>query len=255
MLETLHPRPQLRREHWRSLNGTWRFSFDDLQQWLSPSQVKFDLEIEVPFAPESQASGIGDTQYHPVVWYAQTFELRPSDAPPAGGRLLLHFGAVDYHAKVWANGQLVAEHEGGHTPFYADVTHAVETGHIEIVVRVEDDPTDLAKPRGKQDWLPQAHAIWYPRTTGIWQTVWLEPVPPTRIRSLRWTAYLESWEFAIEAELEGPLREGMNLRVRLFNNETVLADDRYKVLRRETTRRIAIVDAGNDDFLSHVMES
>jgi beta-galactosidase/beta-glucuronidase len=255
MIEIQHPRPQFRRDHWRSLNGSWKFCFDENQEWLSPQQVVFDRDIEVPFVPESQASGIGDTNYHPVVWYSQRFELLPTDAPPMGGRLLLHFGAVDYHAKVWANGQLVTEHFGGHTPFYADVTHAVEDGYLEIIVRVEDDPTDLAKPRGKQDWLPQPHAIWYPRTTGIWQTVWIEAVPPTRITSLRWTPYLESWEFSMEAELEGPLREGLTLRVRLFSNEAVLADDRYKILRRETTRRIAIVDSGNDDFLSHTLWS
>lgn len=255
MLETLHPRPLFRRQCWRSLNGRWRFAFDDTQVYPSPSQVIFDREIVVPFALESHKSEVGDTGFHSVVWYQTRLELTPEDKPPPGGKLLLHFGAVDYQARVWVNGQLVAEHQGGFTPFYADVSCALASGVLEITVRVEDDPADLAKPRGKQDWLAEPHAIWYPRTTGIWQTVWLEPVPQTRIASLRWTPYLESWEFGIEAEFEGPLGENMSLRVRLKSDGSLLADDRYRILRRETTRRIAIVDTGNDDFLSHTLWS
>ncbi|MER3553353.1 MAG: glycoside hydrolase family 2 [Meiothermus sp.] len=255
MLDTLHPRPQFQRKHWRSLNGRWQFAFDDEERYNQPSEVAFDREICVPFAPESQASGIMDTRYHPVVWYRTEVRLTAADQPPPGGRLLLHFGAVDYYAKVWAGGQLVAEHTGGFTPFYADVTHAVQNRRLEIVVRAEDDPQDLAKPRGKQDWLPEPHAIWYPRTTGIWQTVWLEAVPETRIDTLRWTPYLDSWEFGLEVGIEGPLKTGLTLRVRLFDNENTLADDRYSVLRRETTRRVSIVDPGNDDFLSHTLWS
>ena len=93
------------------------------------------------------------------------------------------------------NGTLVCTHAGGYTPFHADITDALkEGGPQDIVVRAEDDPEDLAKPRGKQDWQVEPHSIWYPRTTGIWQTVWLETVPATRIRSVQWTASLERWE-------------------------------------------------------------
>ena len=255
MLDPAHPRPQFQRERWRSLDGQWQFSFDDTQCFKEPSDVPFDREIRVPFAPESPLSGIGDTGFHPVVWYRTKVRLEDGDLPPPGGRLLLHFGAVDYHAKVWANGQLVAEHEGGFTPFFADVTCALKDGYLDLVVQAEDDPQDLAKPRGKQDWLLEPHGIWYPRTTGIWQTVWLEPVPETHISALRWTPYMETWEFSVEAHITGPMPEGLYLRVRLYDNERVLADDRYAVLRRETARRIAIVDPGNDDFLSHTLWS
>ena len=95
-----------------------------------------------------------------------------------GERLLLHFGAVDWAATVWVNGSLVVRHEGGYTPFYADITDALlPSGEQTVVVRADDDPADLGKPRGKQDWQLEPHSIWYPRTTGIWQTVWMERVP------------------------------------------------------------------------------
>lgn len=209
MSVTAHPNPLLERAHWRDLNGPWRFAYDDEARWHRPAEVQFDREILVPYAPESTKSGIGEGGYHPVVWYGQRVQLEPRERE---GRLLLHFGAVDYQAKVWANGVQVAEHKGGHTPFCADVTEAV-AGHdtLEIVVRAEDDPHDLAKPRGKQDWEPEPHVIWYPRTTGIWQTVWLEPVPPTWIENLRWTPEVEAWAVGLEVKLAGPLRP--NLRV------------------------------------------
>ena len=122
----LHPRPRLTREHWVDLNGPWGFAYDDAdvgldQRWQDDPQ-RFNRSITVPFPPESQASGIGDTGFHPVVWYRRTFEARAS-----GGRLVLHFGAVDYRAQVWVNGDLVATHQGGNTPFSADITASIRT--------------------------------------------------------------------------------------------------------------------------------
>src|SRR5437870_5105786 len=127
--------------------------------------------IRVPFAPETPARGLGKTGCYRACWYRRTF-----DSPPLhpGERLLLHFGAVDYAATVWVNGAHVTEHVGGYTPFFADVTEwLVSAGPQVVVVRAFDDPHDLTQPRGKQDWLLEPHGIWYPRTTGIWQTVWL----------------------------------------------------------------------------------
>src|SRR5204862_7845252 len=103
----------------------------------------------------------------------------------------------------------VTHHEGGYTPFSADVTdYIAESIPQEVVVQAEDDPADLAKPRGKQDWQLRPHVIWYPRTTGIWQTVWLERVPSTWIAFLRWTPNVERWEIGLEAHLLGERRDG-----------------------------------------------
>ncbi len=149
-----------------------------------PSQIKsWPMEIKVPFPPESKASGIADRGFHPLCWYQRDFECLPPS-----GRVILRFGAVDYCARVWVNGCLAVTHEGGHTPFWADITNMLDpSGKQTVTVQVEDDPHELAKPRGKQDWQLSRTAIWYPRTTGIWQTVWLERVPDNYIEKIRWT--------------------------------------------------------------------
>ena len=117
----LHPRPRLTRETWIDLNGSWGFAYDDddvgLDQRWYDDAGQFGRSIVVPFPPESKLSGIADTGFHPVLWYRRTFEMQPGE-----GRLLLHFGAVDYRAQVWVNGDLVATHVGGHSPFSADIT-------------------------------------------------------------------------------------------------------------------------------------
>jgi hypothetical protein len=247
----LHPRPLLERPRWRSLDGEWQFAFDHEGEWLHPEKVPFDGVIQVPFPPESSASGIGATGFHHVVWYRKLVRL---DAEERAERLLLHFGAIDYHARIWVNGQLIAEHFGGHTPICCDISEAVEHGErCEIVVRAADDPHDLTKPRGKQDWLERPHEIWYPRTTGIWQSVWLEPVPETHIGHLRFTPHLEQWEIAFEAELCGPLRPNLALRVLVSKGDEILADDRYALGRRDLARRIAFPDPGIDDHRNHLL--
>ena len=116
-----YPRPQLERSNWTSLDGPWQFAFDHEQRWRTPAEVtEWPLSIEVPYPPESMASGIHDTTFHAASWYRRQF-----DAPAGDGRVMLHFGAVDYQAEVWVNGRLAVFHEGGHTPFSADITSAL----------------------------------------------------------------------------------------------------------------------------------
>jgi beta-galactosidase/beta-glucuronidase len=150
-----HPRPQFRRKDWTVLDGDWQFALDPDARWQHPGQVEWARTIRVPFAPETRASGIGESGFYKACWYRRTVPVSP--AP--GHRVLLNFGAVDYAAAVWANGELVTQHEGGYTPFSADLTRYVRNGEVEVVVRAEDDPHDLAKPRGKQDWQLKPHSI------------------------------------------------------------------------------------------------
>jgi beta-galactosidase/beta-glucuronidase len=243
----LHPQPMLERQSWRSLDGLWTFAFDNDARWSRPDQVNFDHEILLPFAPESRTSGLHDQDFHKAVWYRQVFHLAAHERPSDGSRLLLHFGAVDEQACVWANGQQVATHQGGFTPFSADLTDVIRDDTLEIVVRAFDDPHDLEKPRGKQDWQREPHSIWYPRTTGIWQTVWLEVIPETRIEGLSWTAQLHTWQIDLEAQIAGPIREGMSLHVRLLADDRVLADDRYALNGSHISRTIRLPDPGIDD--------
>jgi beta-galactosidase/beta-glucuronidase len=249
----VHPRPQMTRPGWQDLCGPWGFAFDDGgagigEQWPRRADV-FDRVIEVPFPFESSASGIGDTGFHPVVWYRRTVQagVRP------GHRLLLHFGAVDYRAHVWVNGRAVASHEGGHTPFTADITSALEpSGEQVVVVRAEDPPGDLRQPRGKQDWQRDPHAIWYDRTSGIWQPVWLEEVPDARIRSLHWVADVDSRSLELTAQLRADGSTGLRLRVVLREGERLLADDTYRVDRSEITRRITLTEIGRASWRERV---
>jgi len=249
-----YPRPQLVRENWLSLNGKWKFAFDDENQFENFSdEIPWTQEIVVPFPPESEASGIGDRGYHHACWYQREFEVSPKSKTQ---RVLLHFGAVDYHAKVWVNGHLVAQHVGGHTPFSADITFALgdAENHI-ITVYAEDDPHDLAKPRGKQDWQLQPHSIWYPRTTGIWQTVWLETVSATYINKIRWTPNFDGFEIGCETMIAGDLKADFTVQVKISHNGKVLADDHYKIIGHEAARKISLSDPGIDDSRNELLWS
>jgi len=249
----------LRRSDWTSLNGVWRFCYDDELRYRIPRDVvDWPQQIQVPFAPESSRSGINDQTFHRACWYERDFELTPADLVDGdpSHRTVLHFGAVDYQAQVWVNGDLVAEHEGGHTPFSADITYALSPGRSQrVTVRVLDDPFDLEKPRGKQDWRLEPHSIWYPRTTGIWQTVWLERVASAHIASLRWTPNLERWEIALHAVTAGSIGDDLRLRVTLRLGSSVLANDEYAVMHQEVHRRIGLSDPGVDDFRNELLWS
>ncbi len=208
-----YPRPQLIREGWTSLDGEWQFGHDDEdiglgERWFAVGQT-LPRTITVPFAPESRASGIGDTGFHPTVWCRRDL---PAGTPAPGTRRILHFGAVDHECRVWVDGVEVGRHVGGQTPFPIDVTDAVTTaGPHEVVVRAFDDPLDMEAPRGKQDWQLDPHDIWYSRTTGIWQTVWMEDVPEVHIAALNWITDLV--EGTIRAEIEVPGGDGFDLEV------------------------------------------
>jgi beta-galactosidase/beta-glucuronidase len=256
-----YPRPQLRRTHWTSLDGPWRFKYDDELRYRLPGEVgEWPLTIIVPFCPESSRSGIGDRSFHRACWYQRDFALETA-ALDADGRpsilTLLHFGAVDYEARVWVNDVLVAEHEGGHTPFWADISLALnQAGTQRVTVCVRDDPFDLEKPRGKQDWRLEPHSIWYPRTTGIWQTVWLEQVARSYVETLRWTPNIERWELALHTTVENADdNDDLQLEVTLRVGEGILAEDRYRVLNGEVHRRIGLSDPGIDDFRNELLWS
>jgi beta-galactosidase/beta-glucuronidase len=239
----LHPRPQLARRRWTDLAGTWGFAYDDAgvgidDGWPDRADV-FDRRIRVPYPPESPASGIGDPGFHPVVWYRRTF---PAQRRP-GERLLLHFGAVDYRASVWVNGRHAVDHEGGHTPFSADVTPLLTGGGEQVVtVRAEDLPGDLTQPRGKQDWQERPHSVWYERTTGIWQPVWLEPVPAARIEAVRWSPDLDRRMLGVTVRVTRAATElpGARLRVRLSLRGEPLAETTYAVTGATVSSEIGL---------------
>jgi beta-galactosidase/beta-glucuronidase len=258
-----YPRPQLRRQDWTNLNGEWSFAFDDpdaglANGWqntdvaaLRSNDSPFDRKITVPFCYQSKLSSIGDTAFHDIVWYARTFE-----SPSLGDeRLLLHFGAVDYRAAVWVNGTQVATHEGGHTPFSADVTHALagDAGNNILVVRAEDPSRDVTIPRGKQYWKERSEGIFYTRTTGIWQTVWLEPVNRSRIDSIRLTPDVDAGSIEVAISIEGTEPE-MSLRATVeFDGDQVL-EDIFSVRSSLVERTLPLLRRGDAPDTSHLAD-
>lgn len=246
-----HPRPSLTRADWLSLDGEWEFGRGPVE-----GAPPLGGRIVVPYAPESPASGASAPLPGEAVWYRRTLAL-----PDAwrGRRVFLRFNAADWETTVWVAGQRVAQHEGGYTPFGVDVTDLVQDGPAELLVRCVDDPHDMAKPRGKQDWLPEPHSIWYPRTTGIWQTVWWEALPETRVERVSFTADLAAFALDMELRLAGvgaasgrPERadgapRGLFARVRLELRGEPLVDDSYAVTGDVLRRRLHLPDPGIDD--------
>ncbi|MDF9843863.1 MULTISPECIES: sugar-binding domain-containing protein [unclassified Paenibacillus] len=245
-----YPRPEFRRKEWLSLNGAWDFGFDDErageeEQWYMKDTPALSARtIQVPFAFQSKLSGIEDPAFHDVVWYRRSFEVPEAWS---GKRIILHFGAVDYLAKVWVNGQLAVMHEGGHTPFQADITPLLVQGSNRIVLRAEDFSRDVTLPRGKQYWLEQSASIFYTRTTGIWQSVWLEPVSAVHMRKIMMTPDIDRNEIRIRTFLDGfkPDAE-LKLRIKVTYGGEWIAEDQYNVGHAEQLRTI-----GLGDFAEH----
>jgi beta-galactosidase/beta-glucuronidase len=200
-----YPRPQFVREEWLNLNGEWEFAIEEEDEiggvqagWQDGRPLP--QRILVPFPYQSELSGINDKNIYEVVWYARTFEIPEKWR---GRDTLLNFGAVDYRTTVWVNGQEVGHNRGGHVPFSFNITPYIHDGANRLTLRVEDKQ-DATQPRGKQSSSGLPHGIDYYCTTGIWQTVWLEPAPSLRIDCLRITPLLDVSAFEVLVFLHAP---------------------------------------------------
>ena len=253
-----YPRPQMVRPRWADLGGAWEFEYDDDDSGIEDGWIAgrtLSRTITVPYPPESSASGIGDTGFHCVMWYRRivTEQEIAATGHATGRMLVLHFGAVDYRADVWINGTHVAHHEGGHTPFAA---HVRDPGSgFEIVVRVEDDPHDLTQPRGKQDWSEQRHVVWYDRTSGIWQPVWMESVPRQHVVHLAWRPDVAqaSTNFTLEVA-ERPL-PGTRITVTLRRGDEPLAEQTFTITEPRTETVFAVASLRNGQALEDYLWS
>ncbi|MDB5054820.1 MAG: beta-galactosidase/beta-glucuronidase [Bacilli bacterium] len=229
MLRKEYPRPNLVRTEWQNLNGTWQFAFDDynvgtVKRWFESGKT-LDQTIEVPFVYQTELSGIHDSSFHDFVWYKRNFEVNENWREK---RVLLHFGAVDYRAWVYVNGQYVGMHEGGNVPFHFDITEVLNGENEEVTVRVEDPSTDETIPRGKQYWLEKSDAIWYTRTTGIWQTVWLEAVHAVHLANVKFQPDLDRGDCIAEFEIVGSYA-GVVMDVVISYKGQEVVTDRIKV--------------------------
>ncbi len=207
-----YPRPQMTRDRWVNLNGPWRYAIAPKDK---PQPKKIDGLITVPFAIESALSGVKRTVGpDKLLWYRKPFGPVEMDE---GERLLLHFGAVDWEAVVFVNGKQVGEHRGGYDPFSFDITDALNPGGAnELIVRVWDPSNDGPQPRGKQ--VKDPRGIWYTSVTGIWQTVWLEPVPAASIRGLKFAPDIQSSRLELTVDAS-PTGRGFAVRAEAFENE------------------------------------
>jgi len=235
------PEPQFERTDWITLNGTWQFAFDDSNAGLDAHWYAADhalgRSITVPYCFESKLSGVGDTTFHPWVWYRREVTLPESWKPR---RTLLHFGAVDYQAMVWVNGQLAGSHEGGNTPFFFDVTPLLKPGPNVIAVRAFDPPQDKLIPRGKQYWELKSKSIFYTRTSGIWQSVWLEATGPAYLERIQIRPNPLGW-----VDFDGILaraNEGDQFRVSILDGENEISRGDGAVSQNRASVQLRVVN-------------
>ena len=210
-----YPRPQFERADWINLNGTWTYTFDfghsGLAQGYAASKG-FDGRITVPFCPESELSGVVYTDFITCMWYQRKVDI---PAAWAGKKVLIHFGAVDFNCALYVDGQLAGRHWGGTVSFEIDITRLVSAGHsANLVLLVEDDVRSGIQPGGKQSARFASWGCRYTRTTGIWQTVWMEAVAPCGLKSVYVKPDLDASRFVVEPQFFG-LARGQKLRITL----------------------------------------
>jgi beta-galactosidase/beta-glucuronidase len=219
-----HPRPQFQRPAWINLNGPWTFTFDPgrsgRERGLADSRG-FDREILVPFCPESQLSGVGHTDFIEAMWYHRRIEI-PADW--AGRNVLLHVGGVDYEAEAYVDGRSAGVHYGGTVSFAMDITALVEPGGThDLVLRVHDDTRSGRQPGGKQSQAYDSHGCFYTRTTGIWQTVWLEAMDPRGLADVHIVPDLDGGRLLITPTFRRTDRKGLSFRATARSGEADVA--------------------------------
>ena len=199
-----YPRPEMVREDWLCLNGAWDFRIDTTATGLArnwQNDCPYDSTITVPFCPESRLSGIANRDFMAAVWYRRSFVLPKAWA---GKRILAHFDAVDYEAHVFVNGREAGTHRGGFVGFTLDITALVQPGENTLVVCALDDIRSGKQPGGKQSNRYESYGCSYTRTTGIWQTVWLEAVADRYVQEIRYTPDLAGGKLHIRALVNRP---------------------------------------------------
>lgn len=222
-----YPRPSFVRENWQNLNGQWEFEIDKKKDYLD-ADTAFDSKIEVPFCPESKLSGIEHKDFMTSVWYRRTVDIT---AEQLSGKVLIHFGAVDYEARLFVNGKKAGVHKGGYISFTFDITEYLHEGENTLILNAIDDTKNLTYPSGKQSNRLESYGCSYTRTTGIWQTVWLEFVNKTYISGRKITAYPEAKTISFIGLVENG--EGAQVKAEVFYQGEKVGESSGVVSKRE----------------------
>ena len=224
------PNPQFERKNWLNLNGEWDFIYDnensgEAKEYYKPS-YPFDKKIIVPFCPESKLSGVGNTDFIRGIWYKRTVDIPERFS---GKRVVLHFGACDFITKVYIDGKFVGTHKGGYSSFFFDITNFIRKDKITLTVYAEDDTRNPLQSKGKQSDILRSHGCHYTRTTGIWQTVWLEATEKEYIESVKFYPSAENCSVDIQAvvvgggEIDaGARRQHMQHRIDILVSDTAV---------------------------------
>lgn len=230
-----YPRPHFEREDWLNLNGEWNFQFDrenkgEKEKWYMESD--FDKKIMVPYTYETKASGIGEEEFCPYVWYQKTITI-PSEYE--NKKIILHFQAADYITKLWVNGTFVGERKGGQIAFSFNITDYLNgTNELNIVVKNEDSQSCF-QPRGKQRWLDNSYECWYVQTTGIWQTVWLEFLNEAHVQAVKITPDIDSESVEFAYEVSGNIDQSLVLRTSIsFSGQEIKSFDQAVSRRNQS---------------------
>lgn len=216
-----YPRPIMERKEWKNLNGLWNYAIQEVGK-SAPS--KYDGQILVPFAVESSLSGVmKEVGANNELWYNTTFNI---ESNWKGQNILLHYGAVDWKTEVWLNGVKIGSHTGGYTPFSFDITPFVTGTTQQLTVKVWDPSNEGTQPRGKQVKNPEG--IWYTPVTGIWQTVWIEPVNKKNITTIKTTPNIDQNVISMKTEVSGA-SYGDVIEVTVYDNSKTIATGKASV--------------------------
>ncbi|MDR2822694.1 MAG: hypothetical protein LBV58_04005 [Acholeplasmatales bacterium] len=226
MFKGEYPRPNFQREKFMILNGSWDFDFDDLNVGLKEKWYKtheYEKKINVPFAFQTKLSGINDQGFHDYMWYHTTFVVPKTWKK----EIFLNFQAVDYECIVFINGNEVFTHKGGNTKFSINITNYIKKNENDLVVYVYDPSTDETISRGKQAWELEPSSIWYDRTSGIYQTVWIEEIDRLGIKNIKITPDIDNGEIILDVEAYENSSKVINVLV--IDNGNIIQNNTYSI--------------------------
>ncbi|MCC4722332.1 glycoside hydrolase family 2 protein [Salinicoccus sp. RF5] len=238
-MRKMYPRPDFQREEWISLNGQWELRFDDTDQGIKEKWGKGfegNHKITVPFAYQAELSNVDEKENHDILWYQKKFDITDKSKS-----YILNFGAVDYEAIIFVNGERIGSHIGGHSSFNFDITPYVEKGENLLVIRVYDPMTDETIPRGKQYWKLEPEYIFYTRTSGIWQSVWIDILSREHLDAFKFTPDIDRGTVNIKTYFDNVIHDkNRKVKLKISFEDQLISEDISTINSRFFSRDIDV---------------